>query len=174
MAAPLTDRERASLALKTENDGRAFYRQAMERTSHKLAKAAFEVLAREEERHVALIEALGQQLVGKGGPVKVDSPTKSVLAKGIKTIYEHAMDDGTKTDLSAAESYEKAIELEKRVSSLYFEYAREAGGDDARRLFNVLYREEQDHLTLLEDMLNYLTKPDQWFIDKDYVLLDGG
>ncbi|MBM3308399.1 MAG: ferritin family protein [Candidatus Eisenbacteria bacterium] len=174
MAGGMTDRERVGLALKTEKDGGAFYAQASARTSHKLARAAFEVLAKEEERHVGLIEALGQSLIGKGGPVAVDSPTKGALAKGIKTIYECAMAEKPSGDLDAAKSYEKAIELEKRVSALYFEYARECESDEARRLFNVLYREEQDHLTLLEDMLMYLTKPDQWFIDKDYVMLDGG
>jgi rubrerythrin len=174
MAGKMTDRERVNLALKTENDGSAFYRQATGRVNHKLAKAAFEILAKEEMRHVALIEALATRLTGKGAPIVVDSPTKGVLAKGIRTIYECAMDGKGGPDYGAAEAYEKAIELEHRVSALYFEYGRESESDEARRLFNVLYREEQDHLTLLEDMLNYLTKPDQWFIDKDYVMLDGG
>lgn len=174
MGGGMTDRERVAFALRTENDGRAFYAQATTHTSHKLARAAFEVLAKEEDRHVGLIEALGAKLIGKGGDVEVDSPTKGALAKGIKSIYGRAMDEGSAGDLDAAASYEKAIDLEKRISALYFEYARECESDEARRLFDVLYREEQDHLTLLEDMLMYLTKPDQWFIDKDYVLLDGG
>lgn len=174
MAAKMTDRERVDLALKTEKDGNAFYTQATTRADHKLAKAAFDVLAKEEMRHVALIEALSTRLAGKGGPVVVDSPTKGVLAKGIKTIYESAMEEKDGAGIGSADAYRKAIELEKRISALYFEYGRESESDEARRLFNVLYREEQDHLTLLEDMLNYLTKPDQWFIDKDYVLLDGG
>lgn len=174
MAPKMTDRERVDLALKTENDGSAFYRQAAGRVSHKLAKAAFEVLSKEEIRHVALIEALATRLTGKGAPIVVDSPTKGLLAKGIKTIYESAMEAKGGPDLGAVDAYKKAIELEKRISALYFEYGREGESDEARRLFNVLYREEQDHLTLLEDMFNYLTKPGQWFIDKDYVLLDGG
>lgn len=174
MAPKMTDRERVDLALETENDGSAFYRQATGRVSHKLAKAAFEILAKEEIRHVALIEALATRLTGQGGHIVVDSPTKRSLAKGIKTIYKSAVEEKGGPDYGAAEAYRKAIELEKRISALYFEYGRESESDEARRLFNVLYREEQDHLTLLEDMLNYLTKPDQWFIDKDYVLLDGG
>lgn len=174
MALGTTDRERVDFALKTENDGSAFYRQEAGRVGHKLAKAAFEILAKEEVRHVALIEALATRLTGKGAPVAVDSPTKGSLVESIKTIYMSAMEEKPGPDPGAAEAYAKAIELEKRVSALYFEYARESQSDEARRLFNVLYREEQDHLTLLEDMLNYLTKPDQWFIDKDYVMLDGG
>jgi rubrerythrin len=174
MAPKMTDRERVDLALKTENDGSTFYMRASGRVTHKLARAAFEILAKEELRHVALIEALSARLRGTGAPVVVNSPTKGSLAKDIKTIYGSAMEDSSGPDLGAAEAYGKAIELEKRISALYFEDGRECESDEARKLFSVLYREEQDHLTLLEDMLNYLTKPDQWFIDKDYVLLDGG
>lgn len=174
MARKMSDRERVDRALSTENDGTAFYKQATGHVTHKLAKAAFEILAKEELRHVALIEALATRLTGKGAPVVVDSPTKGALAEGIKTIYKSAMDEKQGADLGAADAYTKAIELEKRVSALYFEYARESESEEAKRLFGVLYREEQDHLTLLEDMFNYLTKPDQWFIDKDYVMLDGG
>jgi len=174
MAKGMSDRERVDLALKTEKDGSAFYAQATGRTAHKLARAAFELLSREEIRHVGLIEALAARLSGRGGPVVADSPTKASLAKGIKTIYQSAMEESGTGDLDPAKAYEKAIELEKKISALYFEYARESESAEARTLFNVLYREEQDHLSLLEDMLNYLTKPDQWFIDRDGVLLDGG
>lgn len=169
-----TDRERVEFALKTEGDGNSFYEQAVARTSHKLARAAFEILAKEELRHVGLIEALGKQLDGEGGPIDPDSPTLKNLQFSIKTIYEEAIDEEREGDLEPADAYRQAIELEKKISALYYSYAAESESDASKRLFDVLYREEQDHLTLLEDMLAYLTKPDDWFIDRDMVMLDGG
>jgi rubrerythrin len=169
-----TDRERVEFALKTESDGNSFYEQAAARTSHKLARAAFEILAKEEVRHVGLIEALGKQLDGEGGPIEPDSPTLKNLQFSIKTIYEGAIDEEREGDVEPADAYRQAIELEKRISALYYRYAEESESDASKRLFDVLYREEQDHLTLLEDMLAYLTKPDDWFIDRDMVMLDGG
>ena len=169
-----TDRDRVLFALKTEKDGSGFYDMAKERTSHKLARAAFELLAKEELRHVDLIEALAKRIDGEGDSIDPDSPTRANLESSLKTIYGSAADDTSAGDLDPADAYEKAIELEKRISALYYGYARECESDEAKRLFDALYREEQDHLSLLEDMFAYLTKPDQWFVDRDGIMLDGG
>ena len=169
-----SDQERVLFALRTEQDGSGFYDSAKERTSHKMARAAFELLAKEEVRHVALIEALGRRLAGEEASLDPGSTTRESLESSLKTIYEGAADDVREGDLDPAEAYEKAIELEKKVSSLYHGYSSECDSDEAKRLFGVLYREEQDHLNLLEDMLAYLTRPDEWFIDRDGTMLDGG
>ena len=168
-----TDRDRVLFALRTEEDGGSFYESAKDRTSHKLAKAAFELLAREEGRHVQLIEALAKRLDGEGAEIDPDSPTRAGLEFSLKTIYEGASDEGS-GDLDPAAAYGKAIDLEKKISALYYRYADECESDEAKRLFGVLYREEQDHLGLLEDMFAYLTNPDQWFVDRDGIMLDGG
>ena len=76
--------------------------------------------------------------------------------------------------MDPATAYEKAIELEKQTTSLYAGYARECDDDGAKRLFAVLLKEEEHHLSLLEDMHAYLTKPEEWFIDRDGIILDGG
>jgi len=173
MAEAMSDRERIERALKTEESGNDFYLDTAAKTDHKLARAAFEMLAKEEIRHVELIEALSRSLEGEGGPVESSSPDKKTLEKKVKTIYEKAGDEDIEGKMEPAEAYEKAIELEKKISSLYYDYIEECQSEEARRLFKALYREEQDHLSLLEDMLGYLTDPDRWFIDRDMVLLDG-
>jgi rubrerythrin len=169
----MTDRERVELALKTEESGNGFYLDAAAKTDHKLARAAFEVLAKEEIRHVELIEALSRTLKGEGGPVETKSPEKKDLERSIKTVYEKAGDESVEGKMSPSEAYEKAIDLEKKIAALYFGYIEECQSDEARRLFKALYQEEQEHLSLLEDMYGYLTDPDRWFIDRDMVLLDG-
>ncbi len=169
----MTDRKRVELALKTEKDGNGFYEHAARHTNHKLARAAFEMLAKEELRHVQLIESLGQALES-GSEIEVNSPDLDTLEKNIETIYGAATAEPVAGEMEPAEAYAKAVELEERISSLYFEYAKECDSDAARHLFNVLYLEEQDHLSLIEDMLGYLTDPSQWFVDRDMVMLDGG
>lgn len=169
-----TDQERVQFALRTETDGSDFYAQAKEQTNHKLARAAFELLSKEEMRHVALIQGLAKHLKGEGGVAEPKSPSMADLESTLKTIYGTAMEGTGREKMSPSDAYERAIELEKRISALYFEYSSECESDAAKRLFHVLYGEEQRHLNLLEDMLAYLTKPDQWFIDRDGVMLDGG
>jgi rubrerythrin len=169
-----SDRERVDFALTTEKDGHEFYQQAAKKTAHKLARAAFELLGKEELRHVALIEGLGHQLSGEGEPPTLETVDRKALESGLKTIYETAHEEPIEDEMDPATAYAKAIELEKRITTLYAEYARTCDDDGAKRLFAVLHKEEEHHLSLLEDMHAYLTKPEDWFIDRDGIMLDGG
>jgi rubrerythrin len=169
-----SDLERVEFALKTEHDGHDFYVMAAKKTSHKLARAAFELLGREELRHVALIESLGKQLGGEGGSVEAKEVTLKALETDLKTIYGSATDEPLDGEMDPVEAYKKAIELENRITDTYAAYAKECDDDGAKRLFSVLQREEEHHLSLLKDMHGYLTKPEEWFIDRDGIMLDGG
>ena len=169
-----TDRERIEFALKTEQDGHEFYQVASRKLAHKLAKAAFVLLGKEELRHVELIEGLGKQLGGEGEPPTLATVTRKTLESGLKTIYESASEGSVPDEMDPSTAYEKAIELEKKITGLYAEYAKVCDDDGAKRLFAVLHKEEEHHLGLLEDMHAYLTKPDEWFIDRDGIMLDGG
>ncbi|MBN2565879.1 MAG: ferritin family protein [Candidatus Eisenbacteria bacterium] len=174
MQRPTTDRERVDFALRTERDGHEFYQMAAKKTAHKLAKAAFELLSREELRHVALIEALDKGLAGKDKSPEAEEVTLKSLESSLKSIYGSASEETGDVKFEAADAYQKAIELEKRITSLYTDYMMESDDEGARRLFAVLQKEEQHHLSLLQDMHSYLTKPGEWFVDRDGVMLDGG
>ena len=169
-----TDKEKVEFALITEQDGHAFYQAAAKKTSHKLAKAAFTLLGKEELRHVALIEGLGQQLGGEGEAPTIEMVDRNALESGLKSIYESASEEALDEEMDPAVAYEKAIELEKRITGLYAEYSKNCDDEGARRLFAVLHKEEEHHLSLLEDMHSYLTKPEEWFINRDGIMLDGG
>lgn len=169
-----TDMEKVRFALKTERDGHEFYQLTCMKMSNKLARAAFKLLGKEELRHVALIEGLGKQLGGEGDAPTVEMVGRKALESGLKTIYESAQEEPIEDQISSVEAYEKAIELEKQTTSLYAEYTKVCDNDGAKRLFGVLLQEEEHHLSLLEDMLAYLTKPEEWFIDRDGIILDGG
>jgi len=169
-----SDMERVEFALKTEHDGHDFYQMAAKKTSHKLARAAFKLLGKEELRHAALIEGLGKQLGGEGDAVETKEVTLQALATDLKTIYGSASEETIEGEMDPAEAYEKAIALEHRITDTYAAYAKECEDESARRLFAVLHKEEEHHLSLLEDMHAYLTKPEEWFIDRDGIMLDGG
>jgi rubrerythrin len=170
----VTDLEKVEFALKTEQDGHEFYQMASKKTSHKLARAAFELLGREELRHVALIEGLGKQLGGEGEAPTIEMVTRKALESDLKTIYETAHEGVIEEKMDPAAAYEKSIELEKEITSLYAQYSKDCDAEAAKRLFAVLQQEEEHHLSLLEDMHAYLTKPEEWFISRDGIMLDGG
>jgi len=112
-----SDMERIEFALKTEHDGHTFYQKAAKKTSHKLARAAFELLGKEELRHVALIEGLGKQLGGEGGEVEVEEVTLKALETDLKTIYGAASEETIEDEMDPAEAVVKE-ELWKEFSDL--------------------------------------------------------
>jgi rubrerythrin len=169
-----SDTERIEYALKNEHDGHTFYQQAAKKASQKLARAAFDLLSREELKHIDLIEGLGRQLGGEGADVEAEELTLKALEKDLVTIYKEASEDPIEDTMDPAAAYEKAIGLEKDVTGTYAAFSRECEDEGARRLFAVLQKEEEHHLSLLEDMHAYLTKPEEWFIDRDGIMLDGG
>jgi rubrerythrin len=146
-----TDRERVEFALKTEQDGHEFYQMACMKVANKLARAAFRLLGKEELRHAELIEGLGKQLGGEGEVPTIETVTRKALESGLKTIYGSAQEGPVEEEMDSVAAYEKAIEL-----------------------VGVLLKEEEHHLSLLEDMHTYLTKPEEWFIDREGIILDGG
>ena len=122
----------------------------------------------------SLIEALDKKLSGEGDAPEVEAIGLGDLESGVKSIYESATEEDIEDEMDPVEAYEKAIELEKKITSLYAQYSNEADDDAAKRLFAVLQKEEEHHLSLLEDMHAYLTKPEEWFISRDGIMLDGG
>jgi len=124
-----TDMEKVKFALKTEQDGHEFYQLTCMKMSNKLAKAAFRLLGKEELRHAALIEGLSKQLGGEGEAPTVEMVTRNALESGLKSIYESAKEEAIEGEMDSVEAYEKAIELEKKITGLYAQYSRDCDED---------------------------------------------
>ncbi len=171
MAEMRTDKDRVAHALQTERDGNDFYVRASTHAAHKLTRAAFTMLAKEENRHIDTIESLATFLDGGDVTPEIDaSPSLASLEKAIHTIYSTASAGSLDGDMDPAEAYATAIDLEKRATALYKQCALECSTAEGRHLFDVLSREETDHLKLLEDMQGYLTDPERWFVDRKMIL----
>ncbi len=167
----MTDRDRVAHALQTERDGNDFYDRVSAHAAHKLTRAAFVMLSKEESRHIDTIESLAKFLDGDADAPEIDSsPTLESLEKTIHTIYSIASAEDLDGDMDPAEAYTTAIDLEERSTALYKQCALECDTAEGRHLFDVLSREELDHLKLLEDMQGYLTDPEQWFVDRKMIL----
>ncbi|MCK4513055.1 ferritin family protein, partial [bacterium] len=137
----------------------------------KLTRAAFAMLSKEESRHIDTIETLAKFLDGNTAAPEIDSsPTPGSLEKTIHTIYSTASPDDLDGNMDPAEAYATAIDLEERATALYKQCALECDTAEGRHLFDVLSREEMDHLKLLKDMQGYLADPEQWFVDRKMIL----
>jgi len=152
-------------AIQMEKDGEAYYRQLSHRTSNTGLRAILTMLADEEVKHQQLFKQLK---VSKGA-----LQASQVLTR-TKNIFVQMKESGDviSDETSHIELYQKAQGLEKQAQAFYQEKSKEADNDTLRDLLILLAKEEQVHYFILENIINFLSRPQTWLEDAEFVNLD--
>jgi rubrerythrin len=141
-------------ALKLEQDGEAFYREAADRTVDPKGKAMYVSLAQDEVLHARIIQREIDALAeGKGwqatesaeGEVDLESP---LFPQG-KVAFEEAV----RSDASDLDALLFALKIENDSFNLYLEQAKAATDAKAKQFYEFLVGAERSHFNLL--MANY-------------------
>ena len=138
-------------ALKLEQEGGAFYREAAERTVDPKGKAMYASLAEDEALHARIIQREIDALAeGKGwqateGEVDLESP---LFPQG-KVAFEKAV----RSDASDLDALLFALKIENDSFNLYLEQAKAATDAKAKEFYEFLVGAERSHFDLL--MANY-------------------
>ena len=169
--------ESLKLAIKTEEDGRAMYLTAAEKVTNPLAKATMKQLAKEELTHIEIIKKFYDTL--KQG---AESDVKDMMAKAMnynlrkKTIFEAArerMDKAVEADPNVQTAYEEALKFEEEGANMYKELAGKTTDPVAKKLYDFLFEQESEHFRFLQEGLNYLNNPEQWFLEEERPHFEG-
>lgn len=169
----------AKLALDMEKEGYKFYCETAQKTNNPLAKATFEGLAKREQEHAKRIKELSQEISGEkklpGNWLKeVEvAPDKKALLKPILQKLKSALNQKFETTEEINKAYEIAKGLEKDGYNLYDKIAREAEDEKGQKLFLALAQEEREHFSILDETLQYLNTPGDWFKDKERWIVEG-
>ena len=152
-------------AIQMEKDGEAYYRQLSHRTANTGLRTILTMLADEEVKHQQFFEQLK---VSKGAlqPSQVLTRTKNIFVQ-MKESGEVISDEANHIEL-----YQKAQDLEKQAQTFYEEKSKEAEDDTVRDLLLMLAKEEQVHYFILENIINFLSRPQTWLEDAEFVNLD--
>jgi len=169
--------EALQTALKTEEDGYAYYMEASNRTSHPLAKKFFASVAGEEMVHIALIKEFHKSLREEREGSNVVLPQiPPDYKQRLKTIFEEARRDlsGKITpDTGVLDVYRTSMELETKAANFYQERARSSAYEPVRKLYDWLFHFESDHYRMFSETLSYLEKPEQWFMEQEKSIFEG-
>lgn len=154
-------------AMQMEKDGEEYYRQIAGNTSNPGLKKIFETLADEEVVHYNTFKRLAEKRAAE----VVES---NVLAKS-KNIFVEMKESGP-VDLSAetpqTEAYRKAMETEKDAYTFYEAKAAEADNEHEKEILLVFAREERRHYRLLENILEFVSRPDSWLENGEFAKLE--
>lgn len=147
-------------AVEMEEHGRLTYLSQAEAAKDPLLKAFLLEMANDEERHRDWFKGL---LEGTwDGVVKSTEKGSSIEARMMRHFRRDAQKEHS-GDFSAQESaLQIAMDLEKASYDFYTELWRNAESESDRALYDLVRREEYDHMVGIENLLFYLTNTSQW------------
>ncbi|MFT5701507.1 MAG: rubrerythrin [Desulforhopalus sp.] len=150
-------------AMQMEKDGEAFYREIAKKTKNVGLQKIFNTLADEEVVHFNTFKKLHEKTT-------VQASESNILDK-VKNIFIEIKDTGG-LDMSAetpqTEAYEKALEAEKEAYTFYEKKAEESDDPEEKKILLTFAKEERRHYQLLKNVLDFVSRPDQWLEDAEY------
>lgn len=143
-------------AMQMERDGENFYRDLVAKTDNSGIRRILLMLADAEAVHYNTFTEMKLDQ-------KIDLPDTTIL-KDVKNIFVELRETGELSNLniSQIELYKKAQEIEKRSEEFYLKEADEVQDEAQRQTFRKIAGEENKHYFILENIINFVSRPEQW------------
>jgi rubrerythrin len=157
-------------AMNMEKDGENYYRELAGSANHKGMVNILNMLAEDEVKHYNILEEM------KAGATELGTRRAgdSEVLKTAKNIFQQMKEEGGSFDfnISEIELYKKAQELEKGSEDFYVEKAGETASDVEKQILLKIADEEKRHYFLLENLIQFLSKPNNWLENAEFFHLD--
>jgi rubrerythrin len=153
-------------AKEKEKYAEEFYRDRAAKSPDKGLTEIFLLLANEEEKHFELIEKMQAD-----APVELGNT--NVLADATE-IFEKIRQDAKKfsLDKSELELYKEAQNIEQNARKFYLEKANEVKPQAQKDIFLKLAEEEKKHYFLLDNIIEFVSRPQRWLEDAEFYHLE--
>jgi rubrerythrin len=167
------------LAIELEKKGFDFYTQTAAKTSNPLAASTLTGLAEREILHLNKVKEFYQKLTGEKELASdwlkgIDVPPKrEELLRPILQKLKDILNKPFETRKDIEEAYKIAEGLERDSYNLYDKISKESQDDIARKFYAALAIEEKEHYAILEDTLQYLNNPGDWFKKEERWIVEG-
>lgn len=150
-------------AFEFERNGASFYLQTAASTRNRLARRLLNSLAKDEVQHVMDIDEIYLELAEGNIPEKMDRESRDTIEGTVQRFFKRIDKNKLRNDLGDIEALKIAMDMEKKGYKMYREAMSATEDPRLAEFFKRLSEEEQEHLTALENVYNYLTNPADWF-----------
>jgi len=152
-------------ALQMEKDGEDYYHEIADKTGNRGLKDVMNMLADEEKNHFRAI---------KGMKEKLYSLAQTNIVEDVKNVFVRMRQSGEvfEPGESEVEMFRKAQEIETESRDFYDEKSKEVEDGDQKRLLERLASEEQKHYNMLENIIDFVCKPNRWLENAEWYHLD--
>jgi len=154
-------------AMKLEKDSENYYNRLMSKTDDIGLQTILKMLADEEAKHFSIVEQME----------KTDTCpelAETDILKNAKNIFVKITGKNLEFnfDLAQADFYRKAQEFEEKSHQHYLEMSDKVEDEAQKNLLLKLAEEEKKHMFLLENLVEFLSRPETWIENAEFNHLD--
>jgi len=150
-------------AMQLEKDSENYYNKLMNETDDVGLQAILKMLAGEEAKHFSIVE---QMMKNNTHPELIETD----ILKNARNIFEKIK--GKKLefnfDLTQADFYRKAQEFEEKSYQYYLEMSDKVEAEAQKKLLLKLAEEEKKHMFLLENLVEFVSRPETWIENAEF------
>lgn len=150
-------------AMQLEKDSENYYIRLMNKTDDVGLQTILKMLADEEAKHFSIVE---QMMKTNTCPELIETD----LLKNAKNIFMKIK--GKKLefnfDLTQADFYRKAQEFEEKSYKHYLEMSDKVEAEAQKNLLLKLAGEEKKHMFLLENLVDFVSRPETWIENAEF------
>jgi rubrerythrin len=149
-------------AMEKEKYSEQYYRDLAQGTSHSGLRNILIMLADEEVKHYRVVE----QMRIATPPEVTDTP----VLENAREVFEKMRGSARKFDfqISEADLYGKACDIEEASRKFYLEKAREARDPAQKALFRKLAAEENKHYVIMDNIRSFVSRPETYLENAEF------
>ena len=153
-------------AMQMEKDGETFYRELVGKVDNKGLKKIFTMLADVEVIHYNIFLKMKKN--------QAIQMTDTPILSNVKNIFEKMKEEKDTFSVTASQVtlYKKAQEIEKKSQIFYIEKADEVNSSSQREIFLKIAEEEKKHYLILENIINFVSRPQTWLENAEWFHLE--
>jgi rubrerythrin len=152
-------------AMEKEKYSEDYYRQSAVKSNNKGLETVFNMLADEEARHKKIVSDMKEDIAPDLAETTVLSDAKNVFEQMRESAQSFNF------NISQTELYRKALKIEQQSRDFYLGKANELENAH-KEIFLKLADEEKKHFFLLENIIEFVSKPDTWLENAEFYHLD--
>jgi rubrerythrin len=154
-------------AMKMEKDSENYYSELANKTDDVGLRNILKMLANDEVKHYNTIEQM----------IKTDASAElaeTAILKNAKNIFIKIKGKNLVFDFNLPQInfYRKAQEIEEKSYKFYLEMSDKVEIKSQKKIFLKLAGEEKKHMFLLENLVEFVSRPETWIEDAEFNHLD--
>ncbi len=152
-------------AMQMEKDGENYYHQLAQQTANKGLQTILIMLADDEVKHYNAIEKM---------QTTEAHIAETAILTDAKNIFAQIKESGESFDFDIKQTglYRKAQDIEEASRNFYLEKADEVEEKYQKEIFLRLADEEKKHYFLLENIIEFVSRPETWLENAEFYHLE--